>query len=133
MSAQAVKRAVESVLGKTTSVDRLVNGILTIHEGLRVGAYGQTKYLPASRDFVNYVNGHTDAKLTPEFRRLRGRLGGTTCWVVARHQQSFRRVIKFLCPDMPDRVIDAMWAKSKTAILRTLSESRAGRIRRSRD
>jgi hypothetical protein len=113
------------------TAERILDVLKTLSHDADFVRYSHAKYLPAAKQYREYIQGKHDGSVSlAEARRLRGRLGGVSRWMYAKQRRTFEDVLKLWMPGLahaavPDAVHDRLWRELLNMERRLLSQSRA--------
>ena len=109
----------------TDKLEKLGKAGKGIYDASRVATYGHDRFLPAAKDWRNYIKGRHSEISSERMKELRGRLGGTSRWLYARQKATFQSTLDLLLPcSPPEGVVDWAWDHIKSLERRLLADAR---------
>jgi len=111
--------------------ERILDVLKTLSHDHDLVKYAHDKYLPAAKQYRDYIQGKQGANASlAEARRLRGRLGGVSRWMYARQRRTFDDVLKLWIPgwietSLPESFYSHLWHELLQMERKLLSSSRA--------
>ena len=120
----------EDALRDIAKMFRVVDFLHLAAEDLRYTAYAHDLFLPAARDWQEYLHRRPPhAHLDDQGRRLRARLGGTSRQLYRFQRSTFEDAVRVICPEdlsilMRPQILDHLWYLFLRIEKRVLAEGR---------